>query len=684
MTRSFQQITNFVRGEISPRLFGRTGSDSYQNGAGYLENFIVHAQGGVERRQGLQEIGVLGFESIVIPFRQETDDLCVMVSSNALRVYDGLTLVQAIPSPYIESDLDTLYWAQDENLLEICCDRVRPYQLIRSGATWSFEPAQYDAVPQFSFADADSPAGQDQSFTVTFGDIWSPGDSCTLRVNGNETAVIPYFSIGSVMETVLANVIRPFLYDLGNGLGFENLTVTEASPDVYTVTLVGVGGSLPFTLSAGLVNGSGTLTVAAGSPGGSGSGGLEDAWSDDRGWPRTVVFHEQRKIYGGTRSLPATLWGSASGNTEVFTIGQNDGDPFTFRLKGRKPHAITWLSSKRLLAVGTTGGTSVQFAVPLTPTNVQFDRQNADQSASIPPVEANSDTLYVLRGQRKVQNLLYDFGAQGWRAVDVTFPAEHITAGRIRAMDWTAEPDGVLWCVLEDGAAVAMTFDQAQEVVAWHRHRASGSSSEQAFRSVAVVHRNGVDEVWFVVLDGIFWRLVRLPATSTDEPAGAAWLDLWERVVMPEETNVATGFSRHNGREVRVLVDGADAGLHVMSDGQVTTEDTGTVFDIGFDYSATVRTNANEGGTFGTAQVAKRRFARVVLRLLNSALPLVNGERPADRDEGGTMDEPPELLSEDVDASGTEYDDGSVEIIADKPAPCHITGLYGVLKVGQG
>jgi len=52
----------------------------------------------------------------------------------------------------------------------------------------------------------------------------------------------------------------------------------------------------------------------------------ESAWSDYRGWPRSVCFYQQRAIYGGNKHFPNTIWGSRIGNFQwLDAAGYSDG-----------------------------------------------------------------------------------------------------------------------------------------------------------------------------------------------------------------------------------------------------------------------------------------------------------------------------------------------------------------------
>lgn len=65
-------ITNFARGIISPKYFGRVESDVYYQGAKTIENFIVNNQGSLERRPGTYRVWNTGFTH-PSPVGQEDD-----------------------------------------------------------------------------------------------------------------------------------------------------------------------------------------------------------------------------------------------------------------------------------------------------------------------------------------------------------------------------------------------------------------------------------------------------------------------------------------------------------------------------------------------------------------------------------------------------------------------------------
>ena len=107
----------------------------------------------------------------------------------------------------------------------------------------------------------------------------------------------------------------------------------------------------------------------------------EGAWSNYRGWPRTIENHEGRVIYGGSKSYPQTIWASIivteeddyddfTANTESDAegnLGGPDDVAWIYTLPGKNP--IQWMKSGGYLLIGTSSGVGKlgQPDKPITP-----------------------------------------------------------------------------------------------------------------------------------------------------------------------------------------------------------------------------------------------------------------------------------------------------------------------------
>ena len=83
--------------------------------------------------------------------------------------------------------------------------------------------------------------------------------------------------------------------------------------------------------------------------------GYEDAWSNE-GWPFTATFHEGRLYFGGSASLPSSLFGSKVGDFFNFKAAEGlDDDAIKITLSTDSVNTVTGLRSGRDLQIFTTG-----------------------------------------------------------------------------------------------------------------------------------------------------------------------------------------------------------------------------------------------------------------------------------------------------------------------------------------
>jgi hypothetical protein len=127
--------TNFLSGELSPLLWGRTDLSVYSRGARRLKNFFVSHAGAAVSRPGttmVAEANAFGDGSVndtpprLIPFVFSDDEAYVLefgavIEGGYIRVYRRGVLVFAITGTSISAeDLPKLKYAQTGNLLTVC------------------------------------------------------------------------------------------------------------------------------------------------------------------------------------------------------------------------------------------------------------------------------------------------------------------------------------------------------------------------------------------------------------------------------------------------------------------------------------------------------------------------------------------------------------------------------------
>jgi hypothetical protein len=151
MARANTIQTNFTSGEVSPILNGRVDVERYFNGAQEVQNLIVRPQGGLTRRSGLRFINEAKFADRVcrlVRFEFSTTQAYILEFGHEyIRVYKDGGIVEdpvgtpvEIATPYQESELSTLYFAQSADVLYICHPNHQTRTLSRtSHVDWTLD-----------------------------------------------------------------------------------------------------------------------------------------------------------------------------------------------------------------------------------------------------------------------------------------------------------------------------------------------------------------------------------------------------------------------------------------------------------------------------------------------------------------------------------------------------------------
>lgn len=276
-----------------------------------------------------------------------------------------------------------------------------------------------------------------------------------------------------------------------------------------------------------LTNGTNTADQGAGYPTFTGDPFGADG-SDN--CPSCVTIHEQRICFANTNNDPQKVWASVSGDYEDMTVGTGDSDAFVYTIGSEQVNAIRWLSSGRVLGMGTLGGvfslSSGDDTQPITPTNVVVKRETSYGALGVVPKKIGNQVYYIQRNGKTIREFAYSYDLDEYTAFDATLLAEHITNDEIVDMDYQQSPYNMLWCVRNDGEIAVLTRQIDQEVLAWSRIVTDGE-----FESVAVIPGDGGDdEVWVAVkrtIGGVTKRYIEYfkPMDFGDEQEDAFFVD---------------------------------------------------------------------------------------------------------------------------------------------------------------
>lgn len=497
----------FNKGELSPRLVGRVDNDAYYKAYAEGYNFLPFPEGSGTFRPGTVHVAevkdstkvtiLVGFRfSTVQNYVIEFGDQYVRFYRNRGQVETGPSTPYEVTTPYLEADLRELYFFQSADVLYILHPDYQPRKLIRSSDTsWALNTITFVDGPYYPI----------NSSATTFS-----------RSGTTVTASASTFVSGDVGRQIR----------MKNGSAWESMTITGYTNG--TTVTVDVSGTIAASINWRL-----------------------GVFGGDYGWPSLGTIYEERLILANTVNLPSTIWGSRTGELETFspssltdgTVADDDG--FSFTIADDQVNAINWLSSGRILLVGTTGaehsltgGTSSGYA-PVTPSNVTIKRESSYGSKShLKAHRVGNAVLYPSQSGRKVREIYYEFGIDSYVSRDVTIFNEHVTRSGVVDSAYVQEPDPHLWTCVENGELVGMVYERTQEIEGWHRHLIGGVGA--SVKSLASIPRPGDenDDLWMIVertIDGAtvqyieymseIYEDVEAPIAGVDKRQYAKFLD---------------------------------------------------------------------------------------------------------------------------------------------------------------
>lgn len=545
----------FNRGELSPRIVGRVDLDAYYNALKYSENFIPFPQGAVTKRTGTYYVSAVkdsADETILIPFRfSTTQNYAIEVGDLYMRFYRNRGQVESSPSvpyelttPWPSSVLRELKYVQSYDRLYVFHKDYQPRVITRTSDTsWTITTLTFidgPFLPTNTTTTTVASSATTGSVTLTASTAIFTSDyiSRQIRIKSGSTygwATITGVTIpASTSITGAANNgsglirITSATHGLSTGqvVSISGVTGTAEANGTWTVTVITANtfdlqGST-FTnayVSGGTVSATKVLTASATIGGTLGGTAATSTWAISyfggvMGWPSVATIYEQRLIMANTALYPATIFASSTGAfSDSVTMSPSqtsgtvtDSDGFVYTIGDDQVNAIQWLSSGRILMIGTTGaehsmtgGTSSSYA-PVTPSNVTIKREaKIGSRQNVRAHRVGNAILYVSGSGLKVRELNYDFGIDSYVSRDVTIFNDHITESGIIDCDFQNEPDPTLWCARDDGKLIGFSYERTQQVEGWHRHSFGGTDAQ--VKSVCCIPKpdNDGDDLWLIV-----------------------------------------------------------------------------------------------------------------------------------------------------------------------------------------
>jgi len=439
MARRVLEKNTFSTGELAPELWGRSDLNAYANGAARLRNVFIEPSGGVRRRPGIRLIDGLDGPVRLIQFEFNTEQTYILAFGDMkATVFENGVSTLWFETPFGVEHHDLLNWTQSADTLLVVHPDAPPVRISRTATggwqvtSWAWRATgQLTSQPYCKFTDPAvtlTPSGTSGTITITA--------DLDLFVGGH---------VGTLWRIA----------------GIEGEITAVSGPRTASIAL-----------KASLPNTSATTDFA------------EQAFSGVRGWPRSVTFHQDRMVIGGSRDLPNRLWMSQSGDLFNFELGEGlDDEAIEFALLADQVNAITGVFAGRHLQVFTSGSEWMVTGDPLTPANIQVTRQTRIGSQSdrtVPLVNIDGATIFAGRSGREIREFLFTDVEQAYGSADLALLSRHLVN---RPVDQAFDADRrLLHVVMRDGSLATLTLYRSEAITAWSAQNVKDCD----FTSVAV------------------------------------------------------------------------------------------------------------------------------------------------------------------------------------------------------
>lgn len=393
-------------------------------------------------------------------------------------------------------------------------------------------------------------------------------------------------------------------------------------------------------------------------------------------YPSCGAIFQGRLWLGGTITEPATFWGSKSGAYEDFSVSAPVvASDAIIAVSMERFGAIQWMEGTKNLVVGTTNGEYLIVAESglLQPGDINIERQSAYGSSHIQPVQVNERLFYVSGDGRKVRSMFFEFATNNWVSEDLIFISEHLSEGVIVDIRWAPNPDNLLWVLLADGTMIACTYERSNNVQGWHRH----DTAVGFFDSIAVGNASGTSTLGVIAV-----RTLGTESFEVMDTIGENFpLDSYIRSISPGSggSTTITGLSHLEGEEVQIVADGAVKPVQTVASGQIVVPYEASVFYVGLGFSKKIKTlPLDMGSQTGSGASHFKRYVNILVRVLTSAAPLINGMRPPTRNPATPMNTPEQPRTEDIEVVDLGWDRfAQVEIEQDLPLNLTVVAVFG-------
>jgi len=616
---------SFAGGEITPEMFGRIDDVRYQTGLATCLNFITLPHGPATNRPGFEfvrEVKDSTRATRLLPFTFSSTQTVILefgheyfrFHSEGGTVMDGSDPYE-IAHPFDEADLFKVKFVQSADVVTLVHPSYPVQELRRLGATnWTVVSPTYGAGVAAPAGLSVTPTTAGASFLRTY-----------------------EYVVTALKDTAESVASAP-------AAATNNLNAADTYNDISWSAVTGATGYCVYRLEGGLyyligiTTGNGTVTLRDDNlpyNGGQTPPLVSDPFAGSNN-PGAVTYFEQRKVFGGTDTLPQNIWTTRTGSEVNFnySVPPRDDDSIQLAIAGRQYNQIVHLVPLQDLIIMTQAGEWRLYAAgggALTPESFALRPQSFVGAGHATPITTGSNLVFADTAGH-VREMAFSQDAGGYITGDLSLRAPHLF-DEFEIVD-TAQvkaPYPILWFVSTSGKLLGITYIPEQQVAGWHQHLTGATydaetqelATQHYFESIASVREGSEDALYAVIRREINGNSVRYIERARKRAfataADAFFVDAGVYYSGAPITTVTEGLDHLEGETVSILADGAVLPPQVVVGGEVTFDEPVSTVVIGLPIVAEIKTLPFAAEIQGAGQGRPKNVNEVWLRVFRSS-----------------------------------------------------------------
>lgn len=433
MSNFIKTQNSFAHGEVSPTFY----THDNIHGLSRMENMDVLSGGGLSRRFGLQHISDIPGDARLITFSvSDTENYLLVLSNENMWIFSDDKLVANLITPWDTVALATLQYAQRFGTMIFVHPEFSPRVLRRTSNGFDLTIFGFEHKPNST--DLNIPF-------VRFPDSAGVSISISTSDLGNNYA---RFTTNQEYWTADHVGVRLLVQN-------QQWVITQYISSTVVIACVNGTYSVPSTAI---------------------SDWYECAFGDYRGWPTSITFHQDRLVFGGSKSYPSGIWLSQVGRHHNFDVGTGLDDQAIFitLLSQQRQQICTVVSSENLQILTSVGEWAVS-SKPLTPSVIDIKQHTSVGSCAsryLPPQKIEGATIFISHSLQDIRELSLDELGQNYNATDLSAFAKHLMQ---TPLDLAYNPvTHQLFVVMSGGEMAVLNQNSALGIRAWGTYKTYG------------------------------------------------------------------------------------------------------------------------------------------------------------------------------------------------------------------